>query len=83
MALSALRRLPTLDGLAALLFASGIGALLLALYNDAGRQGPYLYVALTLLAATFVCWIAAAKWGTEPEIPPIEPEEPKRWRLEN
>jgi len=62
-----LGRRATLTGLAALLFASGVVMLMIALYNDAGWRGSFLFIALGLLAATLICWIAAAKWGTEHE----------------
>jgi Flp pilus assembly protein TadB len=51
----------TLTGLAAVLFCCGIVALLAALYRDAAHGGPLLWVGLALLAATFICWFAAAR----------------------
>ena len=51
----------TLTGLAAVLFGCGIVALLAALYRDAAHGGPLLWIGLALLAATFVCWFAAAR----------------------
>ena len=51
----------TLTGLAAVLFGCGIVALFAALYRDAAHGGPLLWIGLALLAATFVCWFAAAR----------------------
>lgn len=50
-----------LTGLAACLFAAGIIALFAALYRDADHGGPLLWIGLALLAATIVCWFAAAR----------------------
>jgi hypothetical protein len=51
----------TLTGLAAVLFGCGLVALLAALYRDSAHGGPLLWIGLALLAATVVCWFAAAR----------------------
>jgi hypothetical protein len=51
----------TLTGIAAVLFGCGIVALFAALYRDAAHGGPLLWIGLALLAATVVCWFAAAR----------------------
>jgi hypothetical protein len=52
----------TLTGAAAVLFCAGIVVLLAALFRDADHHGgALLWVALCLLAATIVCWFAAAQ----------------------
>jgi hypothetical protein len=51
----------TLTGLAAVLFGCGLVALFAALYRDAAHGGPLLWIGLVLLAATVVCWLAAAR----------------------
>jgi hypothetical protein len=51
----------TLTGIAAVLFCCGLVALFAALYRDADRGGPLLWIGLALLAATIVCWFAAAR----------------------
>jgi protein-S-isoprenylcysteine O-methyltransferase Ste14 len=62
-----LKQRSTLTGLAATLFAVGTVLLFVALYSNAGRgNGPLWAVALGVLAATVVCWMAAAQWGEEP-----------------
>jgi hypothetical protein len=52
----------TMTGVAAVLFGGGIVALIAAIfrYSDQ-RGGPLVWVALALLAATVVCWFAAAR----------------------
>lgn len=51
----------TLTGLAACLFAAGIVTLFAALYRDAAHGGALLWIGLALLAATVICWFAAAR----------------------
>ncbi len=51
----------TLTGLAAVLFGCGLVALFAALYRDSAHGGPLLWIGLALLAATVVCWFAAAR----------------------
>ena len=51
----------TLTGLAAVLFGCGLVALFAALYRDAARGGPLLWIGLALLAATVVCWFMASR----------------------
>lgn len=51
----------TLTGIAAVLFGCGLIALFAALYRDAAHGGPLLWIGLVLLAATIVCWFAAAR----------------------
>lgn len=51
----------TLTGLAAVLFGCGLVSLFAALYRDAAHGGPLLWIGLALLAATVVCWFAAAR----------------------
>ena len=52
----------TLTGAAAVLFCAGIVVLLAALFRDADHHGgALLWVGLCLLAATIVCWFAAAQ----------------------
>ena len=53
----------TLTGLAACLFTGGVVVLFLALYHDASRGGPLLWIAGLLLIATVACWIASARVG--------------------
>jgi len=60
---NALMKQSTLTGLAACLFAGGVVILFLALYHDANRGGPLLWIAGLLLIATVACWIAAARAG--------------------
>lgn len=50
-----------LTGLAACLFAAGLVATFTALYRDAARGGPLLWIGLALLAATVICWFLAAR----------------------
>jgi hypothetical protein len=52
----------TLTGIAAVLFGAGLVALIAAIFRNADRHGGVLvWVALGLLAATIVCWFAAAR----------------------
>jgi len=52
----------SLTGIAAVLFGCGLVALLAALFRGAdARGGPLLWIALALLAATIICWFAAAR----------------------
>ena len=46
-----------------MLFVCGLVALIAALYRDAARVGPLLWIGLALLVATVVCWFAAAREG--------------------
>jgi hypothetical protein len=48
----------TLTGLAAMLFGCGLVALFAAMFRGGG---PLFWIGLGLLAATIVCWFAAAK----------------------
>jgi len=50
-----------LTGIAAVLFGCGLVALFAALYRDATRGGPLLWIGLALLAATVICWFLAAR----------------------
>ena len=51
-----------LTGIAAVLFCAGIVVLLAAMFRDADHHGgALLWVGLGLLAATVVCWFAAAQ----------------------
>ena len=61
--LERLKQQSTLTGLAAILFASGIVLLFVALYKNASHAGwsPIWIVALGVLAAAVLCWIAAAE----------------------
>jgi hypothetical protein len=71
-----LKRRSTLTGIGNVLFAAGLILLFVCLFNDASRTGfnPRLAVALCLLAATAVCWIAAALWAQETEETPQGPQ---------
>ena len=51
----------TLTGLAAVLFGCGLVTLFAALYRGATSSGPLLWIGLGLLAATILCWFAAAR----------------------
>jgi Flp pilus assembly protein TadB len=51
----------TLTGLAAVLFCCGLVALTVALYRGGTSFGPLMWIGLALLAATVVCWFAAAR----------------------
>ena len=66
----------TLTGIGNVLFASGLILLFVCLFNDASRTGfnPRLFVALCLLTATLLCWIAAGQWGQESEETPQGPQ---------
>ena len=64
--LERLRQESIISGLGAVLFASGVVLLFVALYKDASSHtgwSPLPIVALCVLAAAVVCWIAAARWG--------------------
>jgi hypothetical protein len=51
-----------LTGIAAVLFGCGVIALLAAIFRNADAHGGVLiWVGLGLLAATVVCWFAAAR----------------------
>lgn len=55
----------TLTGLAAVLFAAGLVALIVAIFRSADAHGGLLlWIALGLLVATGVCWFAAARAQT-------------------
>ena len=54
-------RQSTLTGAAAVLFAIGLVSLLAALYRDADRGGPLLWIGLAALVATIICWFAASR----------------------
>jgi hypothetical protein len=55
----------TLTGLAAVLFAAGLIALIAAIFRSADAHGGVLlWIALALLVATGVCWFAAARAQT-------------------
>jgi hypothetical protein len=58
----------TITGLGAVLFASGVVLLFVALYKNASHTAwsPLAIVALCVLAAAVVCWIAAARWEGQP-----------------
>jgi hypothetical protein len=58
-----LKEQSTLTGLSACLFVGGVVVLFLALYHDATRGGPLLWLAGLLLIGTVACWIAASKTG--------------------
>jgi hypothetical protein len=62
------RQRSTLSGLGAVLFASGVVLLFIALYKDASHTAwsPLPIVALCVLAAAVACWIAAARWEGQP-----------------
>jgi hypothetical protein len=52
----------TLTGIAAALFGAGLIALLAAIFRNSDHHGgPLVWVALALLAATIICWFAAAR----------------------
>jgi hypothetical protein len=52
----------TMTGLAAVLFGCGLVALIAAVIRSADNHGGALvWIALALLAATIVCWFAAAR----------------------
>ncbi len=56
-----LKKQSTLTGLSACLFAGGVALLFVALYHEAARGGPLLWIAGLLLIGTVACWIAAAR----------------------
>jgi hypothetical protein len=56
-----LKQQSTLTGLSACLFVGGLVFFFVALYHDAARSGPLLWIAGLLLIATIACWIAAAR----------------------
>ena len=58
-----LKRQSTLTGLSACLFVAGLVVFFVALYHDATRGGPLLWIAGLLLVGTVACWIAAARAG--------------------
>ena len=59
---SLMRKSSTLTGIAAVLFGTGLVALIAAIIRSADQHGgPLLWVALALLVATVVCWFAAAR----------------------
>jgi hypothetical protein len=60
---SSLPKQSTLTGLAACLFTAGVVVFFLALYHDASRGGPLLWIAAVLLIATIACWTASARAG--------------------
>jgi hypothetical protein len=66
--LERLRQRSTISGLGAVLFASGLVLLFVALYKDASHPAwsPLPIVALCVLAAAVVCWTAAARWEEQP-----------------
>lgn len=52
----------TLTGIAAVLFGAGVIALFAAIFRASDAHGGALvWIALALLAATIVCWFAAAR----------------------
>ena len=52
----------TLTGIAAVLFAAGLIALIAAIFRSADAHGGLLlWIALALLVATGACWFAAAR----------------------
>jgi hypothetical protein len=52
----------TLTGIAAVLFAAGLIALIAAIFRSADSHGGVLvWIGLALLVATGVCWVAAAR----------------------
>ena len=52
----------TLTGLAAVLFGCGLVALFAAIFRGADAHGGVLvWIGLGLLAATVICWFAAAR----------------------
>jgi len=67
--LERLRHRSTMSGLGAVLFASGLVLLFVALYKDASHTAwsPLPIVALCVLAAAVVCWTAAARWEEQPD----------------
>ena len=62
--LQRLRQESTISGLGAVLFASGVVLLFVALYKDASHTAwsPLPIIALCVLAAAAVCWISVARW---------------------
>ena len=58
-----LKKQSTLTGLAACLFTGGVVVFFVALYHDATRSGPLLWLAGLLLIGTIACWIASARAG--------------------
>ena len=66
--LERLRQRSTINGLGAVLFASGLVLLFGDLYKNASHTSWSLLpiVALCVLAAAVVCWIAAARWEEQP-----------------
>jgi hypothetical protein len=60
-----LRQRSTLTGVDAALFVGGALTLLIALYHYSDRTGSLWAVGLGILAASFFCWTASAKWGLE------------------
>ena len=52
----------TMTGLAAVLFGAGLIALIVAIFRNSDAHGGVLvWIGLALLAATVVCWFAAAR----------------------
>jgi hypothetical protein len=54
----------TLTALAACLFAAGIVLLFVVLYQGAGPGGVFLWIAVALLVAAVVGWVASARAGS-------------------
>ncbi|HEV2954752.1 MAG TPA: hypothetical protein VGX95_01420 [Xanthobacteraceae bacterium] len=59
-----LRRQSTMTGLGACFFIGGVLLLFIALYHDAARAGPLLWIAGASLIAAVACWVASARAET-------------------
>jgi hypothetical protein len=58
----ALMKSSTMTGIAAVLFGAGLIALLAAIFRNSDHHGgPLVWIGLVLLAATIICWFAAAR----------------------
>ena len=53
----------TLTALAACLFTAGVVLLFVLLYHDAMRAGALMWIAVALLIAAVVSWVASARAG--------------------
>ena len=62
-----LKRRSTLTGIAAVLFATGLVLLFVALFRNAAHPGALLWAALTLLALTEALWQVAAEASDDAE----------------
>jgi hypothetical protein len=54
----------TFTALAACLFTAGVVLLFVVLYHETVRAGALMWLAVALLAAAVVCWVASARAGS-------------------